>query len=63
MAAPVPAIKHAARLAFAAITAGAAGIIWMCASPGGHEHYARTHAPLLLDGRPLQAEAFANPSR
>lgn len=64
MAAPIPAIKHAARFALVALTASAAGLIWMCASPGGHDHYARTHsAPLMLDGQPLQAEAYANPAR
>jgi hypothetical protein len=63
MATPIPALRHAARLALVAVTAGAAGIIWMCAAPCGHDYYARTHAAPTLDGQPLQAEAYANPAR
>lgn len=60
---PKAAVTNAARVALLLITTGAAGLIWVCASPGGHEHYAKTHAAPSLDGQPLRVEVYASPAR
>jgi len=53
----------AARFALVLIAAGAAGLIWVCASPESHEAYARLHPPPPVGGEPLREETYANPAR